>query len=112
MNSNFLNDNIRNISNVSSGFSQYSDLINEGRDYTILENARKLDESEYTINQQLGFISLNQSLNNDEILGIAYQYTYQGEVFQVGEFSSDPTDSSSSTFFNKFELKDKESTCD
>ena len=78
INFNLLNDNIRNISNVNSGFSQYSDQIFEGRDYTILENARKLDESEYTINQQLGFISLNQSLNNDEILGIAYQYTYQG----------------------------------
>ena len=105
INLNFLNDNIRNISNVSSGFSQYSDQINEGRDYTILENARKLDESEYTINQQLGFISLNQSLNNDEILGIAYQYTYQGEVYQVGEFSSDPTDSSSSTSNSALILK-------
>ena len=64
-----------------------------------------MDESEYTINQQLGFISLNQSLNNDEILGIAYQYTYQGEVFQVGEFSSDPTDSSSSTSNSALILK-------
>ena len=105
INLNFLNDNIRNVSSVSSGFSQYSDLINEGRDYTILENARKLDESEYTINQQLGFISLNQSLNNDEILGIAYQYTYQGEVFQVGEFSSDPTDSNSTTSNSALILK-------
>ena len=42
INFNFLNDNIRNISNVNSGFSQYSDQIFEGRDYTILENARKL----------------------------------------------------------------------
>ena len=65
---------------------------------------RKIDESEYTINQQLGFISLNQSLIN-EILGIAYQYTYQGEVFQVGEFSSDPTDSSSSTSNSALILK-------
>ena len=105
INLNLLNDNIRNISNVSSGFSQYSDQISEGRDYTILENARKLDESEYTINQQLGFISLNQSLNNDEILGIAYQYTYQGEVFQVGEFSSDPIDSNSTTSNSALLLK-------
>ena len=105
INFNFLNDNIRNISNVNSGFSQYSDQIFEGRDYTILENARKLDESEYTINRQLGFISLNQSLNNDEILGIAFQYTYQGKVFQVGEFSSDPTDSSFTTSNSALILK-------
>ena len=105
INFNFLNDNIRNISNVNSGFSQYSDQIFEGRDYTILENARKLDESEYTTNRQLGFISLNESLNNDEILGIAFQYTYQGKVFQVGEFSSDPTDSSFTTSNSALILK-------
>ena len=77
---------------MSSGFSQYTDQIREGRDYTILENARKLDDSEYTINQKLGFISLNQSLNNDEVLAIAFQYTFQGQVFQVGEFSTDSVD--------------------
>ena len=51
--------------------------------------ARKLDSSQYTINRQLGYISLSQPLQPDEILGIAFQYTYNGRVFQVGEFSSD-----------------------
>ena len=37
----------------------------------------------------LGFISLNQSLNNDQVLGVSYQYTYAGKTYQVGELSTD-----------------------
>lgn len=51
--------------------------------------ARKLDSSEYTINRQLGFISLNQQLQADEVLAVAYQYSYNGRVYKVGEFSQD-----------------------
>ncbi|MFN3917293.1 MAG: cell surface protein SprA [Flavobacteriales bacterium] len=54
-----------------------------------LRNARLLSPSEYTFNPQLGFVSLNQSLNNDEILAVSYQYTYNGQTYQVGEFSTD-----------------------
>lgn len=57
--------------------------------YEKVENARKLAESEYTYNGLLGFISLNQPLNNDEVLAVAYEYTYRGETYQVGEFSTD-----------------------
>ncbi|MEK7719232.1 MAG: cell surface protein SprA, partial [Bacteroidota bacterium] len=60
-----------------------------GRDYEKIENARRLDSTEYTINKQLGYISLNMALNADEILAVAYQYTANGETFQVGEFSTD-----------------------
>lgn len=55
--------------------------------------ARKLAPTEYTFNPMLGFISLNQSLNNDEVLGVAYEYTVNGQVFRVGEFSNEvPSD--------------------
>ncbi|MGY6563013.1 MAG: T9SS outer membrane translocon Sov/SprA [Luteibaculaceae bacterium] len=54
-----------------------------------VENARRLSPAEYTFNSQLGFISLNQSLNNDEVLAVAYEYTFQGRTFQVGDFSTD-----------------------
>jgi cell surface protein SprA len=57
--------------------------------YEKVENARKLSESEYTFNALLGFISLSQPLNNDEVLAVAYEYTYRGQTFQVGEFSTD-----------------------
>ncbi|MFK7785993.1 MAG: cell surface protein SprA [Crocinitomicaceae bacterium] len=54
-----------------------------------VENARKLNESEFSYNAQLGFISLNMPLNNDEVLAVSYEYTNQGETYQVGEFSTD-----------------------
>jgi cell surface protein SprA len=58
-------------------------------DYEKVENARKLTESEFTYNALLGYISLNNALNNDEVLAVSYEYTYRGETFQVGEFSTD-----------------------
>ena len=51
--------------------------------------ARKLNPSEYTFNPQVGFLSLSQQLQPDDVLGVAYQYTYNGRVYQVGEFSQD-----------------------
>lgn len=59
--------------------------------------ARKLDSTDYTLNRQVGFISLNQQLQPDEVLAVAYQYTYNGRVYQVGEFSQDvPPDQNNS----------------
>lgn len=51
--------------------------------------ARKLSPSEYYFNPQVGFVSLNIQLQSDEVLAVAYQYTYNGRVYQVGEFSQD-----------------------
>jgi len=60
--------------------------------------ARKLLPSDYYFNPQIGFLSLNQQLQPDEVMGIAFQYTYNGKVFQVGEFSTDiPPDSTGTT---------------
>jgi cell surface protein SprA len=53
--------------------------------------ARKLTPNEYFFNPQIGFVSLTQQLQPDEVLGVAYQYTYNGKVYQVGEFSQDVT---------------------
>ncbi len=82
-----LNESIRDVATVQAGFSGVQ--VRDGLDYVILENARKLQPNEYTLNPQLGYISLNQRLNNDEVLGVAFQFTVNGEVYQVGEFSND-----------------------
>lgn len=60
-----------------------------GIDFEKYENARLLNPSEYTLNPQLGYISLNSALNLDNILAVAFQYTLDGQVYQVGEFSTD-----------------------
>ncbi|QKJ33029.1 cell surface protein SprA [Mucilaginibacter mali] len=57
--------------------------------YAKLTYARKLTDREFTLNPQLGYISLNYPLNNDEVLTVAYRYTYNGQEYQVGEFSTD-----------------------
>ncbi len=49
--------------------------------------ARKLTENEYFFNGQIGFLSLNIPLQADEVLGVAFQYTFNGKLYQVGEFS-------------------------
>lgn len=54
-----------------------------------LTYARKLTEREYNFQPQLGYISLNNALNADEVLTVAYRYTFNGVEYQVGEFSTD-----------------------
>jgi len=80
---------IRDINQVTSTLSPLAPGFVSGTDYEKVENARKLSESEYTVNEKLGYISLNQALNADEVLAVAYEYTYRGQVFRVGEFTSD-----------------------
>ena len=63
-----------------------------GVDYEKLESARLLSPSEYTLNPSLGYISLRSTLQTDQVLAVAYEYTYGGVTYQVGEFASDVTD--------------------
>jgi cell surface protein SprA len=59
-----------------------------GTDFEKIENARMLSYREYDLNEKLGYISLNSSLNTDEVLAIAYEYTVNGKTYQVGELSA------------------------
>ncbi len=59
--------------------------------------ARKLDSTQYIYNPRVGFISLSQPLQPDDVLAVAFQYSYNGKIYQVGEFSQDvPPDSTTS----------------
>ncbi|MEA3317082.1 MAG: cell surface protein SprA, partial [Bacteroidota bacterium] len=81
---------IRSINEINTALQPWQSFdYQPGQDYEKLENARKLQENEYTINQQLGYISLNTALNSDEVLAVAYEYTVGGQQFKVGEFSTD-----------------------
>ena len=85
-----LTEAVRDITNVEAGVLVG---VNEGFDYGKLEAARKLQEGQdYVLNTELGYISLNQRLLNDEVLAVAFQYTRGGEVYQVGEFANDGVD--------------------
>jgi len=81
---------VRSISTVSVGLAPFS--MQEGRDYSVLENAIKLDEfKDFTIHPQLGYVSLNRRLAESDVLAVAYEYTVSGDsqVYRVGEFTSD-----------------------
>lgn len=80
------NPNARNSAGIASILT--SEGMRSAEDYE-RTFARKLTENEYFFNPQIGFLSLNIPLQPDEVLGVAYQYTYNGKVYQVGEFSND-----------------------
>jgi cell surface protein SprA len=67
-------------------------------EYEKVENARKLTEQEYSYNALLGYISLNQPIINDEVLAVSFEYTYQGNTYQVGQFSTDGIDGKEALF--------------
>ena len=82
----------RNINSVTQALEPLRAYgIEGGKDFEKVESARLLSSSEYTLNSTLGYISLKSALNSDEVLGVAFEYTYNGQVYQVGEFSSDIT---------------------
>jgi len=63
--------------------------LESGLDYEKLESARMLDASEYKLNDQLGFISLNIPLAPDQVLAVAFEYTMNGTAYKVGELGAD-----------------------
>ena len=82
---------VRDIQQVSSIMQSMGMDVSE--DYEKIESARLLNSGEYTLNAALGYISLKAALNQDEVLAVAYEYTYAGQVYQVGEFSTDAGES-------------------
>ncbi|MDX1906467.1 MAG: cell surface protein SprA [Bacteroidia bacterium] len=58
-------------------------------DFQVLGNMRRLEPNEYTVNTQLGYISLNTPIPPDQVLFVAFDYTLNGQAYQVGEFSND-----------------------
>ena len=80
---------VRSINSVTSYMQGLG--LTGGTDYDKIESARLLQSNEYTFNAQLGFITLNQPLSNDQVLAVAYQYQVVGDtnVYQVGELTTD-----------------------
>lgn len=62
-----------------------------GEHFVLSTKARRMDANEYTFHPQLGYISLNQKLNDNQLLAVSYSYTVNGtnQVYKVGEFSEE-----------------------
>ena len=91
-NANGLYSQVTSLQNVRSPATVTSKLNSLGlqpvQDYEKVF-ARKLRPDEYYFNPKLGFLSLNQPLRDDEVMGVALEYTVNGKVFKIGEFSQD-----------------------
>jgi len=78
--------------------------MQQSRDFEKV-SARKLQPSEYNIHPELGFISLNVNVQPDQVIGVSFQYSYNGRNYKVGELAqnSETTkpDSSLSVLFVK-----------
>ncbi|WP_449384934.1 T9SS outer membrane translocon Sov/SprA [Chryseobacterium mulctrae] len=62
-----------------------------GEHFVLSTKARRMDANEYTFHPQLGYISLNQKLNDNQLLAVSFSYTVNGtnQVYKVGEFSEE-----------------------
>lgn len=67
------------------------EIYQDGEQFIYNRRARKLSTNEYTLQPQLGYISLNQRLNDNQLLAVSYTYTLTGDgnVYKVGEFSEE-----------------------
>lgn len=65
----------------------------DGEHFIFNKKARRLNQNEYTLQPQLGYISLNQKLNDNQLLAVSFSYTVNGsnQVYKVGEFSEEST---------------------
>ena len=79
-------DDIREIDKAVSILQSSEFGLVQAKDFEKV-SARKLSPSEYNVHDQLGFISLNINVQPDQVLGIAFQYSYNGRIFKVGELS-------------------------
>lgn len=79
---------IRNANSISETLTSDFGLV-KATDFEVVTSARKLSEKEYTFNSELGYLTLNRKLQNDEVLAVAFEYTYNGQRYQVGELTED-----------------------
>ncbi|MFC6268307.1 cell surface protein SprA [Frigoriflavimonas asaccharolytica] len=63
----------------------------DGEQFIFNRKARKLNSNEYSYNPQLGYISLNSRLNDNQLLATSFSYTVNGsnKVYKVGEFAEE-----------------------
>ncbi|MGV0753461.1 T9SS outer membrane translocon Sov/SprA [Empedobacter brevis] len=86
------------ISDARSFLNSYNfngEQFQDGENFIVNENVRKLDASEFTFYPKLGYISLNTPLvDGEDLLAVSFQYTLStdpGKLYTVGQMS-DETD--------------------
>lgn len=78
----------RNLNNAVATLQSGQFQMSQQRDFEKVR-ARKLSPTEFTFHPDLGYVSLNIQLQPEDILGVSYEYTYNGKVYRVGEFAQE-----------------------
>ncbi|UOE42473.1 cell surface protein SprA [Chryseobacterium suipulveris] len=94
-----LGPDIRNVNTAYNAINRQTfpnangtpEIYMDGEQFIFNRKARRLSQNEFTFHPQLGYLSLNQRLNDNQLLAVSYSYTLNGEskVYKVGEFSEE-----------------------
>ena len=74
--------------------------LETGRDFE-LKRAQRIRENEYTLNEQLGVLTLNTPLRQEEVLAVAVEYDYNGQTYRIGQFSTEAESDSTKVLVTK-----------
>ena len=64
-------------------------IFKNGDDFEVMRNSRRLRDTEFKFHPQLGYISLNTAVGRDDVVGVAFEYSYLGKVYRVGELTEE-----------------------
>ncbi len=106
---NLLNDPGTRSIDQAVGIVQNEFGMQQAKDFERV-SARKLQPSEYTFHPELGFISLNVNVQPNQVIGVAFQYSYNGKTYKVGELSQNQETTSPDTSLNVLFVKMLKST--
>ena len=59
-----------------------------GRDFEVFKG-ELLDQREYTVHPDLGYISFRRVVRPSDIVAISFKYTFNGKAYKVGEFTQE-----------------------
>ncbi len=83
--------------------------LQQGRDFEKV-TARQLSPTEFTYHPNLGYVSLNVNIQPDQVVGVAFEYSYQDDVYQVGQIAEDQERATDSVTQNVLFVKMLKST--
>ena len=79
---------VRSVDNTTEQLTN-AYALRRSEDFEVLRGARKLLDRDFTFHPQLGYVSLNTPLRDDEVIAVAYEYAFNGQVYKVGELTED-----------------------
>jgi len=86
-------NSISDARNFLNSYSYNGEQFQDGENFVVNENVRKLDASEYTFYPKLGYISLNTPLvDGDDLLAVSFQYSLSSDptkLYSVGQMSDE-----------------------